>query len=153
MKGLSDLPPPVLGRHIAANGRSQHVLSLKILLFRYIMVLLLLFFFSGSIIPCTQSACDQNLFDNCQFDCSSEETFVDSAVLLDSKGRKISHDSAGCRDCPTGGPLTGAVLHFTIENEADRSRGQCYLVFDLYQEMRWQRVSTCLGTIPAKGQH
>ncbi|NPV63517.1 MAG: DUF11 domain-containing protein [Methanotrichaceae archaeon] len=69
---------------------------------------------------------------------------------MDSSGREISQDSAGCRDCPAGGPLAGAVLHFDIENEADQDRDQCYLVFDLYQEMRWQRVSTCLGTIPAK---
>jgi len=150
MKRLSDFRPPGPRRSAAANCRPQPATFRKLFALRHIVALLILFSFPGGLLPQAYSTCDQCLLENCLLNCSSEETIVAAAVLLDSQGREIAQDSAGCRDCPTRGTLAGAVLHFSIENNADRARDQCYLVFDLYQEMRWQRISTCLGTIPAK---
>ncbi len=138
-------------RHKEIKSRLQRKSTKGIFLSRQFIAFFLLVSFLGLLMPSAQSKSSENLLDGCSFNCISDQTFVESVVLMGSDGQVVPKDFPDCKwACRTGEPLKGAKLHFSIENKADQARDQCYLVFDLYQEMRWQRISICLGTIPAR---
>jgi len=145
----SNHPTAEFMMHKVVNNRLQRESPKGFLLSRPFIAFFLLVSFLGLLMPSAQSKSGENLLDGCSFNCISDQTFVESVVLMGPDGQVVSKDFPAGWACQTGEPLEGAKLHFSIDNKADRARDQCYLVFDLYQEMRWQRISTCLGTIPA----